>query len=79
MRSASAAWMVAALTANGPMPSSDFSAKAAADGQYFSKNTFDRARKLASIQTGRVGRYWWVWLPGQERPAKQLDKAGLPG
>jgi hypothetical protein len=69
-----AEWIVAALTANGPMRSSDFSAKAKADGIYRSEGTFSGARKLAGVQTGRAGgQCWWVWLPGQERPVDHPD------
>jgi hypothetical protein len=60
------------------MRSADLSAKAKADGAYSSRNTFDRARKLAGVQTGRAGgKGWWVWLPGQDRPAEsQRDYLG---
>jgi hypothetical protein len=67
-------WIIAALTANGPMRSSDFLAKAKADGMYRSEGTFSGARKLAGVQTGRAGGAgWWVWLPGQDRPVDHPD------
>lgn len=68
MAALAAGWITAALTANGPMASSDFAAKAKADGVYTSYGTFNSARKCAGVLTGKVGTNWWVWLPDQERP-----------
>jgi hypothetical protein len=72
-----AEWIIAALAANGPMPSSDFSAKAKAEGIYGSYGTFSGGRKLAGVQSGKIGRSWWVWLPGQDRPAGHKEDIQL--
>ena len=72
-----AAWIVEALTANGPMPTKGpggLEAKAKADGAFGSRNTFDRARKLVrddvGLETGRRNGVTWVWLSDQEPPPK---------
>ena len=70
-----AAWIVKALTANGPMPTKGpggLEEKAQADGVYGSRNTFDRARKLVrddvGLETGRRNGATWVWLADQPPP-----------
>jgi hypothetical protein len=69
-RAAQAAmWMARTLGEKGSMPTKDFEKAAKADGAWHSKNTFDRARKLACVQTGKRGKVWQVWLKGAEPPA----------
>ena len=65
----SAMWIAETLGVKGPMPTREFAAMAKADGSWHSKNTFDRARKLAGVQSGKRGRVGYVWLRGQEPPA----------
>jgi hypothetical protein len=70
-----ASWIKETLAAKGPMPTADFEILAKGDGVYASRNTFDRARKIAGVQTGRRGKAWWVWLKGQDPPGGD-DPAG---
>jgi hypothetical protein len=63
-----ASWIKDTLTASGPMPTKDLEAQAKGDGVFGSRNTFDRARKLADVQSFRDGNAWWVALPGQQLP-----------
>jgi hypothetical protein len=64
-------WIKETLMAKGPMPTTECEKLAKADGVYGSKNTFDRARKIAAVQTGRRGKVWWVWLKDQEPPPEE--------
>jgi hypothetical protein len=70
-----ALWIKETLTAKAPMPTGDFEILAKGDGVYASRNTFDRARKIAGVQTGRRGKVWWVWLKEQDPPGGD-DPAG---
>lgn len=63
-----ASWIKDTLTASGPMPTKDLEAQAKGDGVFGSRNTFDRARKLADVQSFRHGNAWWAALPGQQLP-----------
>jgi hypothetical protein len=63
-----ALWIKDTLDSAGPMPTKEFEAQAKADGAYHSRNTFDRARKIAGVQSGKRGHATWVWLRGQEPP-----------
>ena len=72
-----AAWIVQALTANGPMPvkgPGGLEERAQADGVFASRNTFDRARRLVrddvGLETGQRRAVSWVWLSSQEPPPK---------
>jgi AAA domain len=72
-----AAWIVEALTANGPMPvkgPGGLEEKAQADGVFASRNTFERARKIVrddvGLETGQRRGVSWVWLSSQEPPPK---------
>jgi AAA domain len=58
-------WIADVLSAAGPMPTKDFEAQAKGDGAWNSRNTFDRARKLAGVETHKRGSQWWVCLAGQ--------------
>ena len=62
-------WIKDTLDRNGPMPTKDFEAQAKADGAYHSRNTFDRARKIAGVRTHKQGNQWWVSLAGQAEPS----------
>ena len=64
-----AMWIAQTLGAQGSMLTKEFEAAAKADGSYHSRNTFDRARKIAGVQTGKRGKAHYVWLRGQEPPA----------
>jgi AAA domain len=70
-----ALWIKETLAAKGPMLTADFEILAKGDGVYASRNTFDRARKIAGVRTGRRGKVWWVWLKEQD-PPEEDDPAG---
>ena len=73
-----AEWMVETLTERGrPMPTKDFEEMAKADGVYGSRNTFDRARKIAGVQSFKEGNQWWVCLKRQE-PQPPDDDSNSP-
>jgi hypothetical protein len=50
-----AIWLREFLSANGAMPTERVIQRAKADGMYPSRNTFDRARKLADVESVRPG------------------------
>jgi hypothetical protein len=54
--------------ADGPMMTKELEKQARAAGSYGSDRTFNRARKLAEVESGRREQAWWVWLKGQEPP-----------
>ncbi len=57
-----AMWMKTVLSEAGPMPTKDFEAQAKGDGAYHSRNTFDRARKIAGVKSRRKGNQTWVFV-----------------
>ena len=61
-------WIKETLAREGPMPTKDLEAEAKGDGAYHSRNTFDRARKIAGVQSFQHGGQWWVALVGPEPP-----------
>ena len=77
-----AAWIVEALTANGPMPTKGpggLEAKAKADGVFGSRNTFDRARKLVRDDVGlETGRRNGAHLGLAQRPGAAAEMTYSP-
>jgi hypothetical protein len=60
-------WITRTLDNKGPMPTKDLVSLAKADGTYYSRNTFDRARKFIGViaYQPEPGGPWWVRLPSQ--------------
>lgn len=81
---AAAEWIVETLTERGPTPTKDLEAMAKADGVYGSRNTFDRARKIAGVHSYKEGSQWWVRLKDQDgddpnSPNSPSDDGGHEG